>query len=165
MSSKKDIIGLKLLIHKQIKIKIYKKVLGDAGDLFNELYYIYNNKYNEEEYGLNSRDRKIFNYQKLRLAEYYQYESEEEREQQTSKKPDKKELPKKPTKDDSRKFNEWVNKKETGIGLELFKKQFNFQRPSHLLKTVYNTNGKKKSNDLVIMIKSELSDLKRKLKT
>ena len=28
----------------------------------------------------------------------YQYESEEEREQQTSKKPDKTELPKKPTK-------------------------------------------------------------------
>ena len=42
----------------------------------------------------------------------YQYESEEEREQQTSKKPDKKELPKKPTKDDLKKFNEWLIKKK-----------------------------------------------------
>ena len=123
------------------------------------------NKYSEEKDDLNTKDIKKFHYKKLNLNNDYQYEFEGEEQQQTSKKPDKKELPKKPTKDDSRKFNEWVNKKETGIGLELFKKQFNFQRPSHLLKTVYNTNGKKKSNDLVIMIKSELSDLKRKLKT
>ena len=32
-------------------------------------------------------------------------------------------------------------------------------------KTVYNTNDKKKNNDFVIMIKSGLSDVKRKLKT
>ena len=30
-----------------------------------------------------------------------------------------------------------------------------------MLKTVYNTNDKKKSNDLVIMIKSGLNELKR----
>ena len=28
------------------------------------------------------------------------------------------------------KFNEWVNKQETDINRELFKKHFNFQRPS-----------------------------------
>ena len=55
------------------------------------MYYIYKDKYNEEEYGLNSRDRKKINYKKLRLTDDYQYESEEEREQQTSRKPDKKE--------------------------------------------------------------------------
>ena len=32
-----------------------------------------------------------------------------------------------------------------------------------MLKTVYNTNDKKKNNDLVIMIKSELSDLKKEI--
>ena len=91
----------------------------------------------------------------------YQYESEEEREQQTSKKPDKTELPKKPTKKWFEKLNEWINKKETGIDRELFKKHFNVQRPSDMLKTVYNTNDKKKNNDLVIMIKSGLNELKR----
>ena len=61
------------------------------------------------------------------------------------------------------KFNEWVNKKEAGIDFELFKKDFNFQRPSDMLKTVYNTNDKKKNNDLVIMIKSGLSDFKKEI--
>ena len=32
-----------------------------------------------------------------------------------------------------------------------------------MLKTVYNTNDKKKSNDLVIMIKSGLNELKREV--
>ena len=60
----------------------------------------------------------------MRLIDDYQYESEEEekeeKEQQTSKKTDEKQLPKKPTKDDWIKFNEWVNKKETGINSEIF---------------------------------------------
>ena len=64
----------------------------------------------------------------MKLTDHYQYESEEVREQQTSKKSDKKELPAKQSKDDSRKFNEWANKKETDINRELFQKHFNFQR-------------------------------------
>ena len=52
----------------------------------------------------------------MRHNDDYQYESEEEEEQQqTSENPDKKELPKKPTKDELRKFNQWVNEKEAGI--------------------------------------------------
>ena len=47
----------------------------------------------------------------MRLTNDYQYESEEEETQQTSRKPNKKELPKKPKNDDLIKFNEWVNKK------------------------------------------------------
>ena len=59
---------------------LQKKVLDNIGDLFNELYYIYKDKYNKEEYGLNSRDRKILTTRKLILTDDYQYESEEERE-------------------------------------------------------------------------------------
>ena len=44
----------------------------------------------------------------------------------------KKKLLKKPTKDDLRKINELVNKKETGINGELFQKCFNFQTPSDI---------------------------------
>ena len=75
------------------------KVLDNVGDLFNELYYIYKNKYNEEKDGLNVKNKNLFYYKKMRLTNEYQYESEEEeekeeKEQQTNKKPDKKEPPK-----------------------------------------------------------------------
>ena len=140
---------------------VQEKVLHYVGNLFKELYYIYKDKYNEEEYGLNLRDWKNFNYKKLRLTDDYQYESEEDREQQTSKNPDKKELHKKTTKDDLRKFNEWVNKKETSIDRELFKRHFNFQSPSDMLKVLCSTNDKKKNSDLVFLIKDRLSDLKK----
>ena len=46
---------------------LQKKVLDNIGDLFNELYYIYKDKYNKEEYGLNSRDRKTLTTRKLIL--------------------------------------------------------------------------------------------------
>ena len=58
---------------------------------------------------------------------------------------------------------EWVNKRETGINSELFKRHFNFQRPSDMLKTVNNTNNRKKKNDLVNVIKSGLSDLENEI--
>ena len=52
-----------------------------------------------------TKDTKKFDYKKLRLSDDYQYESEEETEQQTSRKPDKNESPKKPTKTDLGDFN------------------------------------------------------------
>ena len=131
---------------------------------FNDLYYIYKDKYNEEEDGLNTKDKKLLYYKKLRLTDDYQHESEEEeKEQRISKKPDEKEAPKNPAKDDVSKFNEWVNKKETGINYELFKKYFKFQRPSDMLKDLYITNDKYKNNKLVNIIKSGLSDLKNEI--
>ena len=96
----------------------------------------------------------------MRLTDDYQYQSEEKRKQQTSKKLDKKDLPKKPAKDDFNEFNEWVNREETGINHDLFQKHFSFQRPSDMLKTIYDTNDRRKSNDLVNVIKSRLSNLK-----
>ena len=61
---------------------------------------------------LNTKSKNYFYYEKLRLTDDYQYESEkEEKEQQTSKK----ELLKKPTEEDDSNFNDWVNKKETSI--------------------------------------------------
>ena len=126
-----------------------QKVLDGVGDLFNELYYIYKDKYSEEKDGLNARYKKNFNYKKLqRLTDDYQYEPEEEK-QQTSKKeppkkPDKKEPPKKPSKVDLRKSNEWINKKEAGINSELFQKYFKLQKPSNTLKVLYTTNNKRR---------------------
>ena len=58
------------------------KVLDNVGDLFNDLYYIYKDKYNEEKDGLNTKNKKIFYYRKLRLTDDYQYKPEEEEEEE-----------------------------------------------------------------------------------
>ena len=90
MILKKDLISLKLLIHKKNENKALKpKVLDNVGDLFNELYYIYKGKNNEEKDVLNTKNKELLYYKKLRLTDDYQYESEEEK-QQTSEKPDNK---------------------------------------------------------------------------
>ena len=61
------------------------------------------------------------------------------------------------------KFNEWVNKQETSTNAELFKKHFNFQRPSDMLKFLYKTNTSQ-NNELVSLINSGLKDLKKEIK-
>ena len=53
-----------------------------------------------------------------------------------------------------------INKKEADINREIFRKHFSFQRPSKMLKAAYSTDDKKKDNDLINVIRSELSDSK-----
>ena len=62
------------------------------------------------------------------------------------------------------KFNERVNKQETGINTELFKKHFKIQRPSNMLKYQYQTNDRKKNHELFNMIYSGIEDLKKEIK-
>ena len=137
------------------------KVLDNVGDLFNDLYYIYKDKYNEEKDGLDKKNKKYFYYRKLILTDDYQYESKEEEEeeeeekQQTSKKSDKKS-----TKDNASNFNEWVNRKEAGINSEMSQEYYKYQRPSDMLKDLYRINDKKKNSKLLHVIKSGLSDFK-----
>ena len=69
------------------------KVLDNVGNIFNELYYIYKEKYEKGKDALNKKDTKKFDYTKLRLSDDYEYESEED-EKQTDKKSYKKEPPK-----------------------------------------------------------------------
>ena len=71
---------------------------------------------------------------------------------------------KKPIKTDVNAFNQWINKEETHINRELFKKHFNFQRPSSMDKYLYKTNDRKKNNELVSVINSGLKDLKKEIK-
>ena len=59
MSFIKNLVGLKILVHKKKEKGILKeKVLSNAGELFNELYYIYKNIYNKEKHGSNTKDTK-----------------------------------------------------------------------------------------------------------
>ena len=83
---------------------------------------------------------------------------------QSDKKPDKKQPPKKSSKIDANEFNELINKEETDINSELFKKHFSFQRPSEILKAVYTTKTRRTNEKLVNGIKAGLSDLKNEIK-
>ena len=62
------------------------------------------------------------------------------------------------------KFDEWVIKQEKSINEELFKKYFNFQRPSDMFKYLYQTNDKEKNHELLNIIKSGLKDFKKENK-
>ena len=55
-----------------------RNIQKQCWDIFNELYYIYKEKYNEEKDGLNWKNKKEFDYTNLRLANDYSYESEDE---------------------------------------------------------------------------------------
>ena len=60
-------------------IALKQKVLGNVGDLFNDLYYIYKDKYNKEKDGLNTKNKNIFYYKKLSLTDDYQNEFEDKK--------------------------------------------------------------------------------------
>ena len=79
---------------------------------------------------MNRKDRKNFDYKKLKFTDYFQYESENEEEQTSEKEPSKK-----ATKNDVNELNELIIKEETGIDSELFKNYLNFQMPTAMLKT------------------------------
>ena len=80
------------------------KVLDNVRDLFNELYYIYKDKYNDEKDGLNTKKQKTFLLQKIETYWWLSirvWREEEKKQQQISNKSDKKEPPKKTTKDNA----------------------------------------------------------------
>ena len=127
-------------------------MLINADDIYNELYYIYINKYNKKINSLSTKNRIKLDYKKLRLADIYDYLSDEEQEEE------QKEII-----TDANEFNERVNKQETDINTELFKKHFKIQRPSDMLKYLYQTKDRKKNIELVNMINSGLKDLKEEI--
>ena len=133
--------------------KLKQEVLINADDIYNELYYIYINKYNKKINSLSTKNRIKLDYKKLRLADIYDYLFDEEQEEE------QKEII-----TDANEFNERVNKQETDINTELFKKRFKIQRPSDMLKYLYQTKDRKKNIELVNMINSGLKDLKEEMK-
>ena len=97
----KKFTGLKSVTpQKQANKKLKENVLDNVGALFNDMYYIYKYKYHEVMNILSTKDKKSLYYTKLRLTDDYHCESENEEEQQISKKFNKKEPLKKPTEAD-----------------------------------------------------------------
>ena len=62
------------------------------------------------------------------------------------------------------KFSKYIAEEETYIDDELFKKHFNFQRPSSMAKDLCKTNHGEKNNKLVSEINSGLKDLEKEIK-
>ena len=101
----------------------------------------------QQKNSLDTKNRTKLDYKKLRLTDDCQYPSEEEE-----------------TKTDMNKFSKYIAEEETDINDELFKKQFNFQRPSNMAKDLYKTNHGEKNNKLVSVINSGLKDLEKEIK-
>ena len=81
-----EIISLKnVASRKEEKKELKNKVLSNAENLYNELYYIYKDKYNKEINSLDTENRTRLDYKKLRLSDYM-YLSEEEQEEEREKK-------------------------------------------------------------------------------
>ena len=125
------------------------------------MYYIYKDKYNKEINNLDTKNRKKLDCKQLRLSDY-QYSSEEEQEEK--QKDDQEKKQEEETITDANVFNEQINKEEKNINNELFKKHFNFQNLSVMLKSLSNINDIEKNNKLVDVIISGLKDLKKEIK-
>ena len=61
-------------------------------------------------------------------------------------------------------FSKYIAEKETDINEELFKRHFNFQRPSDIFNSLNNINDIEKNNKLVNVINSGLKHLKKEIK-
>ena len=83
-------------------------------------------------------------------SRYHEERMKYEEEQQEEKQ--------KPTKNDLITLDKHITDEEKNINEELFKKYFNFQRPSDMLMFLNKTNDKEKNNELVNVINSGLKD-------
>ena len=97
------------------------------------MYYIYKNKYNKKINSLDTENRTKLDYKKLRLTDDYEYLPEKEKEKTQEKRIT-----------NANEFNESIIKKETDVNEELFKRYFNFQRPSDIFNFLNKINDKKK---------------------
>ena len=99
------------------------------------------------------KNRTKFDYEKLKLADIYDYPSDKEQEEEQEG-----------TKTDIDKFSEQTAENETGINEELFKKYFGFQKPSDIFSSLIDTNHKEKNSKLVDSVIDVLNDLKEDIK-
>ena len=131
--------------------------MSNAKKLYNELYYIYKDKYNKKINSLDTENRTKLDYKKLRLSDYL-YSSKEEQEEEQEQKEQKE------TKTDIDEFSNYIAEEEAHINKELFIKHFNYQKPSDMLNHLYETNDINNNNKLVSVIFSGKKDLKKEIK-
>ena len=88
---KRNIFDLKgVSPRKREKKELKNKVLANVKKRYNELYYIYKEKYNKEINSLNTDDKESFDYKNVRLSDYtYSSEEDEEEQEQQEQKQEK----------------------------------------------------------------------------
>ena len=86
----------------------------------------------------------------------------EESEEESKEESEENKLEK--TKDDFKKFIEYIENESEGINYDLFKDYFDFVVPSALAKNLYQTKNENKNNELVEEIKNRWSYLKDEIK-
>ena len=70
-TKKSEIISIKNVASwKEEKKELKNKVLSNAENLYNKLYYIYKDKYNKEINSLDTKNKEKLNHKKLRLSDY-----------------------------------------------------------------------------------------------
>ena len=122
-----------------------QEVLTNVGNIYNELYDIYKSKQNKKIYSLNAKNKKNLDYIKLRFSDNYLYSSEEKQKEEQEEKQEEEQKKQDEKTIDMNEFNEQINKKETDINKELFKKHFNFQGPSNMYKLLTQQKIKQKA--------------------
>ena len=160
---KRNIFDLKgVSPRKREKKELKNKVLANVKKRYNELYYIYKEKYNKEINSLNTDDKKSFDYKNLRFSDYmYSSEEDEEQEEQQEQKQEKKD--KKTSNTDE--YIDWMINKEDGqVNQEILKKYFKIQKPSLMYKVLRRINDKEKNSNLVNMFNSALKYLEEDTK-
>ena len=105
---------LKLQKNNNNNKKQKQKMLTNVGDIYNELYDIYKNKYNKKIYSLDAENKKKLDYKKLRLTDNDLYSSEEGQKEQEK------------TKTDMNEIIKHVIEEEIDLNKKIFKKYFNF---------------------------------------
>ena len=66
--------------------------------------------------------------------------------------------------EEEKKFSKYIENKWRGISYDLFKKDFEFETPTQLTKSLFEIKDKKKNNDFVEEIKNRWSKLKDEIK-
>ena len=103
------------------------------------MYYTYKNEYDKEIDSLSAKKEKKASLQTIKLNDDYRYKSDEEQgEQEEQNKQDKKQF-------DIEENIEWmINKEDTHVNKEMFKKYFQLESPSLMYKVLRGTNDKGK---------------------
>ena len=103
------------------------------------MYYTYKNEYDKEIDSLSAKKEKKASLQTIKLNDDYRYKSDEEQgEQEEQNKQDKKQF-------DIEENIEWmINKEDTHVNKEIFKKYFQLESPSLMYKVLRGTNDKGK---------------------
>ena len=109
--------------------------------------------------------KKKLDYKQLKISDDYRYSSDEEQEEQEEQKEqeERKKQDKKPFHPEEN--IEWmINKENTHVSKEIFRKYFQLESPSLMYEVLRKTNDKEKNSKLVNIFNSGLKDLKEEIK-